>query len=230
MIRWLLPLLTLPFLLTCDSDQLPIELLTRQLSNEKSYTISLEDMKEEGFFFKDYLHRYQIITGEKVDITNWMAVDESYFSRHTEHLGMALVTKSEDGKITTIPAPAGYQYVGNPKYGQWRTDSSGGSFWEFYGKYAMLQSALGLASSLIHRRDYDGYLDHRQRGLPYYGKNNEYGTNGSLTKKSHSAFFQRKQNLKGTRSGFLGKFQSKFNGRTGRSQSSSRGRGISFGK
>ena len=33
---------------------------------------------------------------------------------------------------------AGSQLVGNPSYGEWRTNSSGASFWAFYGQYRLL--------------------------------------------------------------------------------------------
>lgn len=32
------------------------------------------------------------------------------------------------------------ELVGNPGYGQWRSNSSGGTFWEWYGKYALFSS------------------------------------------------------------------------------------------
>lgn len=36
--------------------------------------------------------------------------------------------------------PTGSELVGNPTYGTWKTDSSGSSFWEFYGQYAFFSS------------------------------------------------------------------------------------------
>lgn len=46
-------------------------------------------------------------------------------------------------------AGVGSQLIGNPNYGHWRQDSSGGSFWEWYGKYALF-------STLFNRRIYYG--------------------------------------------------------------------------
>ena len=34
-------------------------------------------------------------------------------------------------------APPGSEYIGNTNYGQWKQDSSGHSFWAFYGQYSM---------------------------------------------------------------------------------------------
>ncbi len=57
---------------------------------------------------------------------------------------------------------AGSQLVGNPQYGNWRNDSSGGSFWEWYGKYALFSS---LFRSPIY---YGGWANNRN--YSYYGE------------------------------------------------------------
>ena len=58
---------------------------------------------------------------------------------------------------------AGSQLVGNPNYGQWQTNSSGMSFWEWYGMYAMF-SALSPRPVYYDRwsarRDYSYYHDY----------------------------------------------------------------------
>lgn len=60
---------------------------------------------------------------------------------------------------------AGQQLVGNPQYGQWQTNSSGTSFWAWYGAYRLL-------GDLFDNRRI-GYSDWgRSRGYSYY---NDYG-------------------------------------------------------
>ena len=58
---------------------------------------------------------------------------------------------------------AGSQLVGNPGYGQWQTNSSGSSFWQWYGMYAMF-SALSprpvYYDRWSSRRDYSYYNDY----------------------------------------------------------------------
>lgn len=64
---------------------------------------------------------------------------------------------------------AGSQYVGNPGYGRWQTNSSGGSFWEWYGKYALFSSIFNRGpigyGYWASNRDYSYYND---RGRNYY--------------------------------------------------------------
>lgn len=57
---------------------------------------------------------------------------------------------------------AGSQLVGNPSYGQWQTNSSGGSFWQWYAAYSLF-SAISPRPIGYHnwssRRDYSYYND-----------------------------------------------------------------------
>ncbi len=61
----------------------------------------------------------------------------------------------------------GEQLVGNPSYGQWRTDSSGMSFWAWYGMYSMMDN---LFNSRRNRIYYDQWG--ANRNYSYY---NDYG-------------------------------------------------------
>ncbi len=57
----------------------------------------------------------------------------------------------------------GSQLVGNPHYGSWQTNSSGSSFWVWYGQYALISSLLGGPrvgyGDWSGRRDYSYYHD-----------------------------------------------------------------------
>ena len=56
---------------------------------------------------------------------------------------------------------AGSQLVGNPGYGQWQTNNSGFSFWQWYGAYAMFSAIsrpIGY-NNWSSRRDYSYYND-----------------------------------------------------------------------
>lgn len=124
--------------------------------------------------------------------TQWLEVDRRFYETHEPHLGMVLFSKGEDGKAEQAVYPPGYQYVGNSRYGTWRSDSRGGSFWEFYGKYALFSHLLG-GNRGIYRTDYDAYRGYRQRREPYFGTGNAYGTRGTVTRTSNPTFYQRQQ-------------------------------------
>ena len=60
---------------------------------------------------------------------------------------------------------AGSQLIGNPSYGNWQTNSSGMSVWEWYGMYAML-------SNFSRPIQYDSWSN--RRGYSYYNDVGRY--------------------------------------------------------
>lgn len=193
----------LPWGCTKNLDD-PLRPLALEYAKYPELTITLQDMDSNGIFFKSYHHVYKVMFGEKeagkeelrfvTRQTSWMEVGKRFYDQHKGNLGMVLLSRGEDGKVSRDQYPPGYQYVGNSNYGQWKTNSSGGSFWEFYGKYALFSSVLNMATRPIYRQDYDSYTNTRRSGRPYYGPSgSHFGTNGTLTKKSNPTFYQRQQ-------------------------------------
>jgi hypothetical protein len=210
----------------CGRPLNPLQKMIRDLAYAPEFSIILEDMKEEGNFFKSYYHRYRIIQGETDRVMDWKKIPKDFYQRNMEFLGMTLAAKPKGGSLSTTPAPPGYNYVGNQQYGTWRTDRGGNSFWEFYGKYRLFTDLLSFGGR-ISRNDYGNYADYSRRGRPYYGPRNDYGTNGTFTKKTKPGFFQRRKlALQRRRSSFAQRTRS----RMGRSRTGFRGGGYGFGK
>jgi hypothetical protein len=67
---------------------------------------------------------------------------------------------------------AGSHLVGNPRYGRWQRNSSGQSFWAFYGQYALMRSLF------FSPRPYYYSSWYPNRGWSYYGNvgRNYYGS------------------------------------------------------
>jgi hypothetical protein len=188
-ILFLALILAATFLHGCGGRRLPIDIIKKDLRDVPSYSINLEDMDETGTFFKSYYHKYRIVQGERAFTTDWMKVPEDYYQKNENFLGMTLLSKKE-GQYSTSVGPPGYNYVGDEQYGKWQRDSSGNSFWEFYGKYALLSHLLG--GSRVYRTDYNTYRDYHRQGRPYYGRNKQYGTSGRLTKSQKPNFYSRR--------------------------------------
>lgn len=82
----------------------------------------------------------------------------------------------------------GAQLVGNPAYGSWQQNSSGTSFWAFYGQYAMLRSLMGgpvYYDRWSRGRDYSYYND---RGRDYYTSRSQRNNQTTALKKTQSKF------------------------------------------
>jgi hypothetical protein len=175
----------------CTDRRLPIEGLEASLADAATYSIILENMKEEGNFFKSYYHQYRVVQPEGARTTKWLEVPETYYRKNEEFLGMTLAGKKE-GEDINGANPPGYAYVGDPRYGRWRDDGSGGSFWEFYGKYRLLTDFFGGWYRPVYREDYHTYERYRSRNIPYLGRDRQFGTRGSVAKENKPDFFARR--------------------------------------
>ncbi len=193
-------------LLAACGAQSPLDRLQAQLEAYPEYSVILQDMNEDLF---SYAHQYKVIVGEsqagaddpvyRERILDWQDVGRRTYERYEPYLGMVILSKGPDG-VDDDAQPPGYQQVGDERYGQWRQDSSGRSFWEFYGQYALLRDVIGGFGRPIYRDDWEGYRDSRRRGTPYYGGGSggsgggrAYGTNGSVTRQTNPDFFRRRQ-------------------------------------
>jgi hypothetical protein len=119
----------------------------------------------------------------KEEITDWQPVGEDFFNANLDNMGMEIAAKGTDGKVTKGVSPPGYgAYVGNEKYGQW-VQRDGGSFWEFYGKFAMMNAMFNMMAFPVRRSYWNDYRGgYYGTGRGYYGPRgsdgrNTYGTN-----------------------------------------------------
>lgn len=188
----LFSLFSLFLLVSCggsgSSYKTPVDDLIKQMSNDQNFSIILYDIEyNSGFFSDTYKHKYRVVR-EKADgtpyssETDWFKVNRDFFEQNANNMGMEIATKM-DGKVTKNAAPPGYnRYVGNSRYGNWRTGSNGMSFWEFYGQYAFMSSMLNLMTP-IYRTSYYDYRDNYRGRHSYYGTPSsrgyyQYGTYG----------------------------------------------------
>jgi hypothetical protein len=226
-------------------DKDPLQELIAKLKNVPTASIVLADMKEEGAFFPSYYHNYMVVY-QAVDPKKaleqnvpaireaepqWREVSEKIYNDRKNLLGMTLYSK-KDGQDNTAVAPAGYEYVGDPRYGRWETDSNGNRFWSFFGQYALLSMMLG--NRPVMYRDYSGYRSHQSsnRGAPWFGSGGRGSTSktkmgSSAATRQPSDFFQRRMSRSRSQSS---SFASRVNNRIGRSSVSVRGRSGRVGK
>ncbi|MCP4112234.1 MAG: hypothetical protein GY749_43045 [Desulfobacteraceae bacterium] len=189
----------------CGSNGLPIENIKKSLKDAPDYSVILDDMKEEGNFFKEYFHKYRVVQPDKYKITKWSEVPEDFYKANEDFMGMVIA-----GKPNANVAPPGYNYVGNNQYGHWKDDGKGGNFWEFYGKYRLLSDLFGGWYRPVYRYDFDSYKMYKKQKLPYYGRN-EFGRSGSRVKSKRPFYYKRSMAKKTS-------FADKVSNRLGRSK------------
>jgi len=165
-------------------EKSPVDILIRDLSNEKSFSIILFDMDYDESA-DTYKHQYTVMVDRDdsvyVQTSDWVDVSSTFFNANVDNMGMEIASKV-DGKVIKETAPAGYSnYIGNEKYGSWQTHD-GNSFWEFYGKYAFMSSMFRMAMYPVHYSNWNNYrTSYYGTGRGYYGPSsngrNMYGTN-----------------------------------------------------
>ncbi|MEZ4525380.1 MAG: hypothetical protein R2941_05605 [Desulfobacterales bacterium] len=211
----------------CGREELPVREIQRSLAHVPDYSIVLEDMKEEGNFFKDYSHRYRLVQADTAVDKGWFTVPENFYRANENFLGMVIAGR-RDGNLLESAVPLVYQYVGNPRYGQWQSDGLGGQIWGFNPGIPLFGELDIDLHSPIHRRHYDSYKHSLSRKIPYYGSENQYGTNGAFTKKSKPDFFARRMAKQTAKKA---SFSQKVASRVGRTKTAGfRGRSGSSGK
>ena len=205
----------------------PLERLQRDLDQYPEYSVILSDMREEGTFSTDYWHQYRVTTGQREagsddlvyreNVRDWERVDRQTYTSLQPYLGMVILSKGPDGNVDQNQHPPGYQYVGNDRYGQWRDDGRGGSFWGFYGRYALISHMVGGFGRPIYRTDWNTYRDNRGRGQPHFGSG-AYGTAGTVTRQSNPGFFRRQAARQRVRTqGFANRVRGRMTGGSARS-------------
>ncbi|MCP4443522.1 MAG: hypothetical protein GY810_31860 [Aureispira sp.] len=132
--------------------------------------------------------------GMEEKLTEWKEVSEADFEFHSSDMGMEIYSKV-DGELSKVAAPPGYsQYVGNEKYGQWKTDNSGNSTWAFFGRYMFISTMFHMMMPTPYGY-YRGYGSYRGR-TPYYGPKgaaggHAYGTNSKHANGMNSKYASR---------------------------------------
>jgi hypothetical protein len=172
----------------------PLDIIITNYIDTQNYSVILADMDYKEATDK-YFHKYRIIleknkvttksTEDDFDIklTEWKEVSPITFEEHQKDLGMTVLSK-KDGILDKKSTPAGYNnYVGNKKYGSWKTQSNGSSFWAFYGQYQFMSRLFYGSSHRYYRSDYNYYRSNYYGKSNYYGRNNTFGTS---TYKSNS--------------------------------------------
>lgn len=194
-------------------DSLNIDARESMSSSDDSANFWIEEL-----YTEDY-HKYMIIEDGKKTETDWIKVSNEVFEKNIKNIGMELVSKplgSYEEETINTPAPTGMSYVGNKHYGEWKTDSSGSSFWHYYGMWSFMNNIGGIGSSYSHN-DYDSYRNNRRHNEGYYGSGGStYGTYGSRTHKTGSRY---------AKSDYIKKNRSNNHGNIRSAGHSARGRG-----
>lgn len=210
---------------TMESVKVPIEPseeIIQQLKGQ-DFSIVLNDMniseKNNKRLFEHKYHILKVIDDSLVvDSLSWKPVNQSFFKKHEQDLGMEIVS-NHNGKLSRVAQPVGFGWaIGNPKYGEWEevsktqdstsTSSTASTHTNSQRRWRSNTPSLLFWYWMLRRpayhRDYNGYTTASTRGTSYYGSQSngstKYGTNSSYQKKQRPSFYSRKRSSNSWRS------------------------------
>ena len=146
-------------------------------------SVILIDQYETGLFIKSFHHRYKIIYGfNPVPKFISTKVSQEFYKLNGKNIGLSLFRRGPNGLIeSTVPAPPGSLYVGDLAFGNWRYKDSGEKVWKFHNAYQNFPKLFGWKKFTPNHQYYKTMKIHFDKNEPFYGLNNEFGTEGSLS-------------------------------------------------
>lgn len=136
-----------------------------------------------------YFHKYLQESNGETKETGWIKVNPSFYEQNQENLGMAILSKPYgEMEPEAHAAPPGMAYVGNPAYGEWKTDDNGNDFWSWYGRYAFFSNLFFFPPYFYHYGTWNRWRTDYRYKKPYYGRTKSggyaFGTRGGMVKRS----------------------------------------------
>lgn len=180
-------------------DYVPNERGLSKIIPGQNVTVILTDTHATGFVIKTYYQKYRLVYGFQGVEEMIVRTSRDFALKNRQNIGMSLFRRQE-GVEESIPMPPGVTYVGNRGFGEWRADKKGVMRWRFYRAYKNLPRYLGWGRWRPDVTFQEDYISFRERKKPFYGRKQEFGSEGTITKKNFPNFFkperQKKVDLK----------------------------------
>jgi hypothetical protein len=176
----------------------PSELGVQYLQNEKGFnklikgtnaTAILVDTHATGFLIKTYYQKYRVITGYDNVEEIIVRTSREQAKRNLLNIGLSVYRRSES-KEEFVPLPPGSLYIGHHEYGEWKVHKHGRVVWRFNKTLKNFPRYLGWGNFRPDLEFYQQMKISSSLGRPFYGLNNEFGSNGEITRKAFPHFFK----------------------------------------
>lgn len=170
----------------------PSEQRTPYVINEKVFanffkgsplSVMLVDSFQTGFLIKTYFQKYKVFVGFKNPEIVTVRTSPEFWKKNLKHVGLSLFRRYEGkNQTSTTPLPPGSLYIGNLAFGNWRYLNSGKKVWKFHRAYRHFPKIFAWSDFNPSFEFFERMKIHIQHQQPFYGLNNEFGEDGSVTK------------------------------------------------
>lgn len=170
-------------------DYVPNEKGLSRVIPGQNVSVILTDTHATGFLIKTYYQKFRLVHGFQGVEEMIVRTSRDFALKNRKNIGMSIFRRVE-GQEETLPMPPGVSYVGNRGFGEWRPDRKGQVRWRFYRAYKNLPRYLGWGTWRPVPAFYEEYVSHSERKKIFYGLENEFGTDGRVTRKNFPNFFK----------------------------------------
>lgn len=152
---------------------------------EDNFSILLLDTFKTGFMIKTYFLKLKIAYPFKPSEVITVRTSYDLFTYYKQFLGMSLYRIGENMQDQdSTPMPPGTLFVGNPAYGRWKLHDSGERYWKFHRAYQRFPNLFFWGDFRPSFSFYKSTKASLKNNIPYFGDQNQFGIDGSITKKA----------------------------------------------
>jgi hypothetical protein len=139
---------------------------------------------QRGFLIKTYYQQYNIIHGFKGPEMVTVRTSQRFWNDSIKNTGMSIFRRQEVGTLeSTTPMPPGTLYIGDPAYGRFKRDNSGGKRWFFHRAYRHFPTLFYWGTFRPSYEFFKKMKIFQESQRPFYGLNGEFGNTGAVTQR-----------------------------------------------
>ncbi len=154
----------------------------------------LVDIHSTGFIIKTYYLKLKIIYPLKAYEEIIVRTSRAFKEKITPFIGLSIFHGNNDSEeLDYTPLPPGSSFIGDLNLGRWRQHDSGDKIWRFFRVYRHLPRILGWGEFRPNYSFYSKINIYKKQQKPFLGLNNEFGLEGSITKKYFKNYFERQK-------------------------------------
>ncbi len=155
-------------------------------------TAILADIHSTGFLIKTYYQKFKVVYGFQTYEEIIVRTSRNFSEELKPYIGMSVFRRyQETGEVSYNPLPPGSIFIGDSNFGNWEKKNNLNSKWKFFRVYRQLPIYLGWGTFSPSYQVFEMIQSHEELQTPFFGSNDEFGINGSVTQSTYSRFFER---------------------------------------
>ena len=167
-------------------------------------SVILTDIHSTGFIIKTYYHKYKVVFGFQSYEELIVRTSRIFTEKYKSYIGMSVFRRYKvDQQESFTPLPPGSIFIGDKNFGNWDFKDSNNKEWKFFRVYRQIPKYLGWGDFKPTFKIYNKIKLHESQDKPFIGSNDEFGINGTITRKAFPKYFDRQSPKEAKLNNFL---------------------------